>query len=113
MQTVSEKIKQRRRQMFVHSYLYYDRNVNIVSDSKWSQWAMELVELQRKYPDESKRVEFYKDFKDWDGSSGAFLKIPEKLKAVADYLYDHQNTAKPKKKAIPVPKNMGHVKKLF
>lgn len=107
---MKEKIKQRRRQMLVHSYLYYEKDVNIVPDSKWSQWAMELVRLQEKYPDESKEVEFYEDFKDWDGSSGAFLKFPENIKTVAERLYAYHKRQKKKK---PVRKKTTGVKRLF
>lgn len=87
IQTIAEKIKQRRRQMLVHSYLYYEKDVNIVSDSKWSQWAMELVQLQQANPDVAKTVEYAELFEDWDGSSGAFLKYDDAIKATADRLY--------------------------
>lgn len=85
-QTISEKIRQRRRQMYVHSYLYYEMNQNIVSDHVWAKWAKELAELQAKYPKESSEVEYYEDFKDWDGSSGAFLNFPDFSKTVAHRL---------------------------
>lgn len=87
MQTIKEKIKQRRRQMLIHSYLYYEKNVNIISDTKWSNWATELAQLQRDYPEESKQVEFYSMFQDWNGSSGAFLKFGEKIRYLGDCLY--------------------------
>lgn len=70
VQTIEEKIKQRRLQMLVHSYIYYELDDNIIPDSKWSKWAMELVDLQKKYPKESKNVQYYDAFKDFDGSSG-------------------------------------------
>lgn len=86
MQTIKEKIQQRRLQMLVHSYLYYEKNENIISDSKWSKWAMELVDLQQKYPEESEQVEFYGMFKDWDGSSGAFLTYNQGIVSRAENL---------------------------
>ena len=46
-QTIEEKIKQRRLQILVHSFIYYDLNENIISDDKWSQWAKELVFLKK------------------------------------------------------------------
>lgn len=91
MQTIQEKIKQRRRQMLVHSYIYYGLNENIIDDSTWSRWAKELQELQEKYPKESAEVEYYEDFKDWDGSSGAFLKFGENIKTVAKILLDNRS----------------------
>ena len=89
--TIEEKIKQRRRQMLVHSYIYYELDQNIVSDTKWAEWAKELEKLQHDYPDESKRVEFYDMFQDWDGSSGAFLNFGENIKTVAKILLDYRH----------------------
>ena len=69
-QTIEEKIKQRRLQILVHSFIYYDLNENIISDDKWSQWAKELVFLQKEFPEISKKVIYYDTFKDFDGSTG-------------------------------------------
>jgi hypothetical protein len=70
VQTLSEKIRQRRIQMLVHSYLYYEMDENIIDDHKWQEWADELVELQK----QKKVIGFYdKEFSDWTGASGAFL----------------------------------------
>ena len=85
-QTILEKIRQRRRQMLVHSYIYYELNQNIISDYTWSKWAKELAELQEKYPRESAEVEFADLFNGWDGSSGAFLIFPEFSITVANHL---------------------------
>ena len=60
-QTIAEKIKQRRLQILVHSFIYYDLNENIVSDDKWSQWATELVYLQNEFPEISKKVIYSKE----------------------------------------------------
>lgn len=70
IQTISEKIQQRRYQMLVHSYLYYQLGESLVSDHDFDRWARELVELQEKYPEESEKVRYYREFKDFDGSSG-------------------------------------------
>ena len=107
IQTIAEKIKQRRRQMLVHSYLYYEKDVNIVSDSKWSQWAMELVQLQQANPEVAKTVEYAELFKDWDGSSGADLKYDEKIIKCANRIL-----ALSKKKLVK-PKQKTSQKRLF
>jgi hypothetical protein len=73
--------------MLVHSYLYYEKDVNIISDAVWSKWAKELAELQEKYPKESAEVEFADQFKDWDGNSGADLVYTEAIKQTAERLY--------------------------
>ncbi len=101
-QTIQEKIKQRRRQMLVHSYLYYEKNENIVSDSKWSQWAMELVQLQKGYPKEASEVEFAEMFKDWDGNSGAGLSYPISIINTANYILNNVHKFE---KVMPKPVN--------
>lgn len=102
---IAEKIQQRRYQMLVHSYIYYEMNENIISDSQWSKWAVELAELQRKYPDIAERVPYADDFDDWDGSSGAFLTYTNKPNIVvtAERLLQ-KHTSKPAKTLFsPVP----------
>lgn len=100
MQTIKEKIKQRRRQMLVHSYIYYELDDNIVSDAQWAKWAKELEQLQKDYPKESAEVEEYEQFKDWDGSSGAFLKFGENIKTVAKILLEQKNCSNQHKNPI-------------
>jgi hypothetical protein len=73
VQTLSEKIKQRRAQMLVHSYLYYTLDDTIISDEKWQQWADELTELQK----QKSEIGFYdEEFGDWNGSTGMHLPSP-------------------------------------
>ena len=86
LQTIEEKIKQRRLQMLVHSYIYYELDKNIIDDATWDKWAMELVKLQKENPLASKNVEYYEQFKEWDGSSGAFLKFDKQTKQRAERL---------------------------
>lgn len=71
---ISELIKRRRRQILVHSFIYYELNQNIISDAQWSAWAQELEDLQSKYPDISDKTEFASDFKGFDHSTGANLR---------------------------------------
>jgi len=66
---IASLIKRRRLQMLVHSCLYYEMDINIISDQQFDKWALELAELLKKHPDEySDRFDSY--FKGWDGSSG-------------------------------------------
>lgn len=85
-QTIEEKIQQRRLQMLVHSYLYYEMDQNIIDDATWSKWAMELRDLQKEYPKASQKVKYAKLFADWDGSSGAHLTYDNKIKQKARWL---------------------------
>lgn len=100
---IAEKIQQRRYQMLVHSYIYYNMNENIVSDSKWSAWATELAELQNKYPDIAKVVPYDKDFAGWDGSSGAFLEYDNKPNIIMTANRLLYNKSRPKTPTIVVP----------
>ena len=106
--TIKEKIRQRRRQMLVHSYIYYELDDNIVSDAQWAKWAKELEQLQKNYPKESAEVEEYEQFKDWDGSSGAFLNFGENIKTVAKILLGikspSQTQIETEKKSQDIPK---------
>ena len=45
---IAELIHRRREQMLVHSYIYYQLNDNIIDDSTWSKWAMELQKMCEK-----------------------------------------------------------------
>ena len=72
---IAEKIQQRRYQMLIHSCIYYKFNDNKISDQQWNEWAHELADLQKMYPNISKEVTLYEYFKDWDGSTGTFLPL--------------------------------------
>ena len=74
---IQSKIRQRRSQMLVHSYIYYVLNDNMVSDDKWQQWANELCEIQNKYPQYCTINFFDKHFKDWTGDTGAMLPLKD------------------------------------
>ena len=67
---LAAKIQQRRYQILVHSLLYYDLDVSLVSDVQWAEWAKELVQLQNSNPDISSRVIFAEAFKNFDASTG-------------------------------------------
>jgi len=74
-QSIVEKIRQRRAQMLVHSYIYYEKDDNIVDDFKWQQWADELVVLQKENPGD---IGYYdKEFKGWTGAGGSHLPLKD------------------------------------
>lgn len=39
-------IQRRRYQILVHSLIYYELDIQLVSDYKWAEWALELKKLQ-------------------------------------------------------------------
>lgn len=72
--SISTLIKRRRRQILVHSFIYYELNQNIISDNQWSEWATELEDLQSKYPDIADKIEYADVFQEFDHSTGANLR---------------------------------------
>lgn len=75
---IAEKIQRRRYQLLVHSLLYYELDINLVSDATWSSWAKELCELQKTYPAVASQVIFSESFKGFDGSTGFHLPYKDK-----------------------------------
>ena len=70
---IAQKLQNLRLKIMVHSYIYYNKDMNIVSDHAWNRWAQELVILQRAYPYIAEQVIYHEQFKGWDGASGAFF----------------------------------------
>lgn len=76
--------------MLAHSYIYYQLGENIISDYQFDMWAKELVELQEKYPEDSKKARYYDEFKDFDGSSGFDLPYAmPNIQAIGDRLLEY------------------------
>lgn len=82
---IAAKIQQRRYQILVHSLMYYDLDVSVVSDAKWAEWALELVGLQSAHPDIASRVIFAEAFKDFDGSTG--FNLPYRDEQIVNIVY--------------------------
>ena len=76
-EAVYELIQRRRRQVLIHSIIYYRMNENIVTDAQWASWAVELEELQKKYPEIAARVPYAEAFEDFDHSSGYDLPLDD------------------------------------
>ena len=74
---IAELIARRRRQILVHSVLYYRMNENLVSDAQWAEWAVELEDLQRRYPDIAAKGPYAKDFETFDHSTGYNLPLDD------------------------------------
>lgn len=72
---IAELIHRRRLQLLIHSCIYYGMDRNIISDHQFDKWSDELVNLQFLYSEISERVPWHDAFRDWDGSTGAFLPI--------------------------------------
>lgn len=72
-QTVTEKIRQRRSQMLLHSFIYYRLDDAIVSDDTWQRWANELAALQTAHPDLCRMGFYDAEFEGWNGDTGYHL----------------------------------------
>lgn len=82
---IAAKIQQRRYQILVHSLLYYEMDINFVTDAKWAEWAKELVSLQSAHPDIASRVIFAEAFKGFDASTG--FNLPYRDEQVVNIAY--------------------------
>jgi len=60
----------RRRQILLHSFLYYQLNESLIDDYVFDKWSKELADLQLRYPNEAMQAVYAEEFKDFDGSSG-------------------------------------------
>lgn len=74
---VVQRINHLRRKMLVHSFLYYRLATSVVTDASWDKWAKELKKLQPEWPEESKFVPYYEEFKYWDATTGFDLPLAD------------------------------------
>ena len=75
--SIAKLITRRRRQILVHSVIYYRLNDNIISDQQWSEWALELENLQTQYPDIASECPLADAFKAFDHSTGKNLPLDD------------------------------------
>lgn len=74
---IRELIDRRRRQVLVHSIIYYKFNSSVVTDAVWASWAVELEELQKTYPDIAEDAWYAEFFEDFDHSTGYNLPLDD------------------------------------
>lgn len=104
---IAELIHRRRRQILVHSILYYNFNDSIIDDYTYDLWARELASLQRDHAHISELVHYHsKAFKDFTHSVTGFnLPLDDpRANAVAQSLLDHRNSKKLKWPVHVLPK---------
>ena len=74
---IRELINRRRRQVLVHSVIYYKLNANLIDDATWSKWALELEELQNRHPKIAAACPLAKAFENFDHSTGMSLPLDD------------------------------------
>ena len=74
---IKELISRRRRQILVHSIIYYKLDDNIISDSTWAKWALELENLQKDYPEIADKCPYAEAYKNFDHSTGYNLPLDD------------------------------------
>lgn len=72
---IKELITRRRKQILVHSVIYYVMDDNIISDDTWLRWARELYDLQQEYPDIAATCPYSEAFAEFHPSTGYDLPI--------------------------------------
>ena len=74
---IAALINRRRRQILVHSIIYYKMDKNLIPDNAWSEWGAELEELQKAYPEIAAKAPYAKEFQDFDHSTGYSLPLDD------------------------------------
>lgn len=74
--SILAKINRRRKQILVHSCIYYRFNENLITDFQYDAWGRELAKLQIDYPNESKQAEYYEAFKDYTPECVSGFNLP-------------------------------------
>lgn len=76
---IQELIHRRRRQVLYHSILYYKFNTTVIPDEQFDRWALELVYLQKKHPEDSAAVPYMLEaFRDFTGETGFHLPLGDR-----------------------------------
>lgn len=81
-----ELINRRRRQLHVHSVIYYHLNTNIIPDATFDKWAVELASLQRDFPDSKHKGYMPGVFASWTGDTGMHLPVTDRALGLAQSL---------------------------
>jgi len=88
--TIKEQVLRLRRNMLIHSYVYYKLDTSLVSDDIWQKWANELVDMQKVYG--TKFGHYDEEFEGWDATTGYHLPSDNWVVTKANYLVSICNT---------------------
>ncbi|AYN57762.1 DNA ligase [Arthrobacter phage DrManhattan] len=90
-------IERRRRQILVHSILYYKLDRPLIADHVYDKWAQELIRLQTDYPDIAAHVGYHDEaFQSFTSSTGFDLPLddPAANRVARDLLTYSERTTK-------------------
>lgn len=90
---IEELIHRRRRQILVHSIIYYKNGDSIIPDATFDKWAQELAKLQTDHQQLSESIPYMRyQFADFSGESGFHLPLMDKAaNRIADELMETYN----------------------
>lgn len=90
---VEELIHRRRRQILVHSIIYYKNGESIIPDATFDKWAQELAKLQKDHQQLSESIPYMRyAFADFGGETGYHLPLMDKAaNRIADELMKVHN----------------------
>ena len=74
---IHARINQLRRNVLIHSIIYYRFNDNIIEDYEYTAMANELYKLQKLYPDIAKTCVYAEEYKDFDPCTGHNLPLED------------------------------------
>lgn len=99
-----ELIDRRRRQLHVHSIIYYHLNTSIVPDAVFDKWANELVALHKNHPNLVNQGYMYSVFSDWTGDTGMHLPAKDDVLWLAEWLVGEANKRQVATGTTSIPK---------
>lgn len=94
---IKELINRRRRQILIHSCIYYRLNSSIWTDSQYDEKARELQKFQQQHPDIAAECDFHDAFKDFTESTTGFnlpIHNPDIVRKAQRLLEYHQKRTK-------------------
>lgn len=83
---IKELINRRRRQVHVHSVIYYHLGKNLIPDWQFDHWSEELAEAHMMNPDLVHQGYEHRVFASWTGDTGMHLPLTEDAVSVAHHL---------------------------
>lgn len=68
-------IARRRRQILIHSIIYYGLDDSLVPDARFDEWCRDLVELQEAFPERRDEGPYAEAFSGFTGATGFDLPL--------------------------------------